>query len=558
MSPSTLNLVPPAPFPQPLASEDGDDPPVIVDEADLPAGEQGKRDDRQVEPLVSHPHGVDAGEAIQDDKSLKVVNLNEDGMIRDSLTLGELRRYVEGAVHKTKKPRQYAFTYSDTESLKKELEEFIAYRDVKSLEDGMRLFEENHPTPWIYQPEADKLDFIRLQLSNLEVADSNVRRSALICLCHLVQGVFGEVVNAEHQLFWLTENVKLLRRCGAFDAVYTLLRSSCSWMDSDEPEDSEGRRKSTLEIKCSSLILYFMIAVEPEDSFREDVASLDPPFIPWLIRILALMRSKDPAEQAQRYPKEFTLLLRKALLFLFGNTGEDLQKVKDHVRTKLGLPPLDKTKSSITANPLDYHLFRQEIIAKYPTYTPPPLPVRETLITEAKLFSPTPEPHTTTTNYYDGSGGPVHIATPAPSPPPSPKLKKSIFQTDQTVPLLLPGNGEVPKSIIEAGELYSQRMRITSATVQMWQEKERFDGYVKGFFVVNDQEEAEGETSGNSWQKREDVILERIEDTYVCLCRDFELMVARIVTSFARDGGYIITIDTGKFHANDLTRFQGG
>lgn len=33
-------------------------------------------------------------------------------------------------------------------------------------------------------------------------------------------------------------------------------------------------------------------------------ASLDPPFIPWLIEIISLMRSIEPCEQAQRYPKQ--------------------------------------------------------------------------------------------------------------------------------------------------------------------------------------------------------------------------------------------------------------
>jgi len=92
------------------------------------------------------------------------------------------------------------------------------------------------------------------------------------------------------------------------------------------------------------------------------------------------MRSKDPADQAERYPKELTLLLHKSLLF--GDTTSTLPFIKHHVRTVLSLPLLDKSKSAITTTPLDYHLFRQEIIAKYPTYTPPPLPVRESLIAE--------------------------------------------------------------------------------------------------------------------------------------------------------------------------------
>ena len=46
-------------------------------------------------------------------------------------------------------------------------------------------------------------------------------------------GVFGEVVNAEHQMHWIAENVKLLRQSGAFEPVYTLLRSACQWMEDD-------------------------------------------------------------------------------------------------------------------------------------------------------------------------------------------------------------------------------------------------------------------------------------------------------------------------------------
>jgi hypothetical protein len=47
-------------------------------------------------------------------------------------------------------------------------------------------------------------------------------------------GVFGEVVNAEHQFNWITENVQLLRQCGAFEPVFGLLRSSCKWMETGE------------------------------------------------------------------------------------------------------------------------------------------------------------------------------------------------------------------------------------------------------------------------------------------------------------------------------------
>ena len=45
--------------------------------------------------------------------------------------------------------------------------------------------------------------------------------------------MFGEVVNAELQMHWIVENVKLLRQSGVFEPVYMLLRSACKWMDDD-------------------------------------------------------------------------------------------------------------------------------------------------------------------------------------------------------------------------------------------------------------------------------------------------------------------------------------
>jgi hypothetical protein len=76
-----------------------DIPSVIVDETDLP-NEDSSKDHLQVEPLASHPLGVDAGEGTT--TSNKPLNGSDDGIIRDSLTLGELRRYVEGAAFKVK------------------------------------------------------------------------------------------------------------------------------------------------------------------------------------------------------------------------------------------------------------------------------------------------------------------------------------------------------------------------------------------------------------------------------------------------------------------------
>lgn len=169
---------------------------------------------------------------------------------------------------------------------------------------------------------------------------------------------------------------------------------------------------------------------------------------------------------------------------------------------------------------MDYHLFRQEITSKYPSYNPPP-PLVPIELNNKSILPPLPN-HPSRNISHDnihsisgakGNGGgksifhqPVHIATPAPSPPPSPAGpggkggKKQNYQTNQNFPFLYPpldgtsndlggkGNAglqdklvgkrwegsDVPASILEAGELFSSRMRMSRSLHQMWEVREEY------------------------------------------------------------------------------------
>ena len=194
-------------------------------------------------------------------------------------------------------------------------------------------------------------------------------------------------------------------------------------------------------------------------------------------------------------------------------------------------------KESITASPLDYHVFRREITSKYPAYIPPQplIPLEDE---NTSLLPPIPNqvPRNHGANGIISIPGPsqigasilnqpVHIATPAPSPPPSPGVggktgKKQNYQTNQNFPFMYPpldatsnsagGKGmagiddsivsrkwegsDIPASIVEAGELFSTRVRMTRATRQMWDERERFLKFERGW--VDDDEEEVDEIDG--------------------------------------------------------------
>lgn len=228
-------------------------------------------------------------------------------------------------------------------------------------------------------------------------------------------------------------------------------------------------------------------------------------------------------DEAQIVPQaQVFLLLWKSILLVFGGS-EELAETKRATREN----PSDAKddRDVITASPLDYHVFRQEITSKYPAYIPPqpaipleaentsllpPLPSQQARNNGAQGILP-PQPGTQ-------AGGasilhqPVHIATPAPSPPPSPGVggkgvKKQNYQTNQNFPFMYPpldessnslggkGNtalqdllvtrkwegGDVPASILEAGELFSNRVRMTRAARQLWQERERFIKFERGW-----------------------------------------------------------------------------
>ena len=185
----------------------------------------------------------------------------------------------------------------------------------------------------------------------------------------------------------------------------------------------------------------------------------------------------------------------------------------------------------LTASPLDYHIFRQEITSKYPAYNPPP-PLVPLEPNNSSILPPLPnhpsrnasQDSLFTPNGIDTNGvaksifhQPVHISTPAPSPPPSPAGpggkggKKQNYQTNQNFPFLYPplddttnnlgGKGstglqdklagkrwegsDVPASILEAGQLFASRMRMSRSLQQLWSVREVFIKAERGWDAVD-------------------------------------------------------------------------
>ena len=137
---------------------------------------------------------------------------------------------------------------------------------------------------------------------------------------------------------------------------------------------------------------------------------------------------------------------------------KEVGESKVALRQEMDVSENEHDPSFITASPLDYHLFRQEITSKYPAYCPPPplVPIEEENNSILPPLPNHPSRQASQENLrmapganVNGAGTsifhqPVHIATPAPSPPPSPAGpggkggKKQNYQTNQNFPFLYP------------------------------------------------------------------------------------------------------------------------
>lgn len=429
----------------------------------------------------------------------------------------------------------------------------------------------------------------------LDQADQEERVKGLEGLSFIAQGVYGELHDQQEQMMWIKRNNKLLRKVGVVESVFGCLRKSLGreWEFSQQASAaiiglSNGQDPEELltqkawnrrELKQAMTVLYFLIEVtrlvsdeetDPKDigldedleSFRDDIAQLpgEGGLLGYLIKSISRVRWEDNVE----VPLTHLLILTwKTSLLLFGSPDKHLPMVKEFARLAEGLSPqVDKT--TITANPLDYYLFRQDLIAKYPSYNPP----KPLFAFNTNSYLPSLVGHESSLRpggnmdvLLGGRGGgenlasildkAVHIATPAPSPPPSPITagkgqKKQNYQTNQSFPFMYPpandenesgrrvwddDGGGVPRSIKEAGDLFSGRTRISLAMRHLWKEREAFEKYGRGWEVEEPtprKQRWEREDRIPRWEEKRLAVLDEI---YVCLPRDSVETLLTLVTA---------------------------
>jgi hypothetical protein len=494
----------------------------------------------------------------------------------DSLSLAQLQRLVNNLP--SAEPAPYTFKYDDASSFEDELEEWFSY----NLEEQAMLLKtrtsfstdwqsymsgESDTCDWHMADPGRRKEYMSSLLDAITKTDPAGKLRRLEALVYVLLGCWHEsaglprndaenISNSQDdldsnghahsapyeksglQVDLIRQNVRLLVECEGLQTLVDTMRSAifqaCS-ADVEVSNRQDTKEAERRELWCAMTSVYTVLEVarieekEKGDLYlRAKVLALKKPGIFILLAELIEKMRWDETINVP-LPKVF-LLAWKTQLVTFGGFSE-VDRAKDLFADKTLDTADDRGQPIITASPLDYHLFRQEISSKYPAYNPPPPlfplePENNSILPPLKNH-----PNKATGNHVFGSGlgdlngnntsifeQPVHIATPAPSPPPSPAGpggkggKKPNYQTNQLFPFLYPpldessnklgGKGstdlqdllvgrkwegaDIPTSILEAAELFSKRMRATRAMKQLWEERVQFMKYERGWSGADD------------------------------------------------------------------------
>ncbi|KAL4779978.1 hypothetical protein BJX76DRAFT_62090 [Aspergillus varians] len=522
----------------------------------------------------------------------------------DSLSLAQLRQLVH-EMPKSEQPA-YAFEYADSQPFSEEIEEWFQYSEFdramllgmkSSFERTWGSFCESQPslsphTSWLDAPSEMQKLFLSEILDNLQDSEVLVRLEALETVCYAVTGIWGitagKTASVGHegspataadnakgrslQLLWIEKNTKLVHESSGLASLYgCLLRTFEKSRVSAPPEANVTAPESANPVllaaaeREANLVLtafYLMVEMarnqETQNSrhtpLKDSIMALEPDLMVFLIEIIARLRWDD----ASHVPlTRIIVLFWKCTLLFFGGS-DSLRQAKEAMEPPFEGGKNDPTRRTpfLTASPLDYHNFRQEITSKYPAYNPPP-PVIPLELENNSILPPLPQHPSrgySSNGLFSGVGPSVaggngsilhqsvHIATPAPSPPPSPigpggkTGKKQNYQTNQNFPFMYPplddssnalgGKGttemqdvlvgkkwdgsDVPASVIEAGKLFSTHVKLTRAMRQLWEEREQFMKYDRGWHAESS---ATGDTDAENGiaEDLQDISLEHKE-----------------------------------------------
>ncbi|KAG0256141.1 Factor arrest protein 11 [Mortierella polycephala] len=384
---------------------------------------------------------------------------------QDSITMAQLKQFVSTMPSKQKQ-EPVKFEYADMDTIPAEIDEFYSYSEVQQFVDNQETFHKNYDGEWQSSTVSEREAYAEYLLDFLDQKSDASRLPVVQQLIYISQGAYAGVKNEDDHLDWVIKNNRMLRKLGAFQIYYDALRIACSKL-SEEPGIG-------VDIEALVTLLYMLVVSHEDDEvFMDELAATNPSLTVFLLDQICVRQVKD-----QFYPlKKMLLLLWKVMRTTLGGT-DDLPVLKDIARRILGYPPLNPNLPRQKSDPLDYLVYQSEMSQKYPAYIPanstrsaecPSIPISTIAnVLQAKTGAGAANGTVVqTSKTISGNGSSL---TKQGKSGPNGSMHGGIGMQ----PFIFPSSSmksSTPKSIMEAEELFKKNMYISTAMMQVFNEK---------------------------------------------------------------------------------------
>lgn len=369
-------------------------------------------------------------------------------------------------------------------SFVEELEEWYSYKD--GVESGLRAWDGDD----IAQqggPES-YIEFV----TSTSPSSTPLSLHTLSCLLYIAQGSFADSQGVRDHIQRLHAGCDTLSKDKIIGLVLDTLFARLDELLGDLVAMVTSKADHYDPVAATCLTILYHITLSSLDRHL-DV----PGFSELPSKLIATISKLRYGGQDVVSLKQLHLLLWKVLVQELGDqqTLDDTARAQ---RQKYDIPEEDPSLPIVTASPIDYEAFRQDVTARYPSFVPPKSIIPAEIDTQQSLssFVHVPRPLNEQQSNTQLPAPQVHLATPAPSPPLTPatttakgqKVKRSVYQKNQSFPFLFPSDDgdTVPESIKEAVELFSSRVRTDVATKQLWDVRKEFMRQERGWLTVDE------------------------------------------------------------------------
>ncbi|SCV02843.1 LAME_0H05666g1_1 [Lachancea meyersii CBS 8951] len=407
------------------------------------------------------------------------------------------------------------WSMQDFYSLHEELPDWFSHADYRYLGSFKMSFEKRYDAAKFLKDSAYAEDIVCQLIQRAATNPSETR--TFQSLAYVSMGLYGDQESNQNHISSIRyANTLLMPFMSTIIESFIIHASLCR-------DSQDHLRHHTDLLLLSSSILFFVVNVTIEGRENRILESATEAVIQEISRANLLEFTVKYIEH-WRWCSRLSMRIRNVIILLhrlsllqFGDMKR-YNKVKKYVRRKHNCNNESNRPNKLAISPLDYHAFREDISARFPTFLPPPSDIPASFDNSNSLsqFLEIPRPKSKSTLNLNTEPPEYHIATPMPSPSSSPaqrergypKSRKS-FQTNLAYPsmypseaddssddvlserLLLPEDAkaveDVPYSVVEATRILHDSMEIKLSTKQLWHERELFMAQERGW---GSQEEA--------------------------------------------------------------------